>query len=311
MCLILTISTVSRTQDLFQATWTEMQHQYGNVTRVLNEKFKDCAREYIHPHWLSYQTEIKSLLLGNPNPNFLSNRALVASMVRSGFQYAQKYEVCFLKRCIAEDTRTLIAKYKEPSVSKLPHECRDFDCSTNALGQLYYAGNVLENNKNLKTIVEYGAGYGCLANIFKQIFPSSTIVLIDLPELLAIQYLYLSLSLPGVEIIMHTEVPLELKERAIHLIPTFFVKDLVIKADLFISTFAISESSASSQKIVCEKNFFDSSICFIVGQLQHSFFENEKFLHESFRKKFPIIACKPFHMPIDETFTCYEMLGVR
>ena len=65
----------------------------------------------------------------------------------------------------------------------------------------------------------------------------------DIPEMAAVQWLYLKTTLPEVTIIFHTEVPDFFEENAIHILPISLIDETDIKVDIFVSTFALSESS--------------------------------------------------------------------
>lgn len=65
---------------------------------------------------------------------------------------------------------------------------------------------------------------------------------------------------------MHARVLETFQEGAIHLIPIYLLPQLTLKADfLFISTFALSESSAYTQETVVAKKFFYAKYCYISG----------------------------------------------
>lgn len=54
--------------------------------------------------------------------------------------------------------------------------------------------------------------------------------------------------------ILHDRMPESFEKGAIHLIPVFMVPEISLKADLFISTFALSESSQATQQMIVDKN---------------------------------------------------------
>lgn len=299
----------------FNSIWREMQQQYADMCKELERNSKAPTRNQLyHPQWQKFSAQIKQLITGSPNQNFLQYPAIRATMVRSGMNVGQSYEICYLTRCISENTKQLLSTYKEPVASNLIKECKEFNCSANALGQLYYAARILEQipQEHINTIVEFGGGYGCLAHIFKSLLPTSTIYIIDIPELLSIQYLYLKTALPNEKIHVHISEHLTTAyEPGIHLIPTHNMRNLNLQADLFVSNFALSEVTAHVQKTVAKKEFFNAHTCYITGQLDGwgSFgFEQHDTLLANIRSFYQQAICQPFHLFLD-TIKSYEIIG--
>jgi len=113
---------------------------------------------------------------------------------------------------------------------------------------------------------------------------------------------------------MHSEAPTEYTPGAIHLLPVFLLDHLKteIKTDLFISTFAITETTEILQKTVINKNFFNASMCYIVGQLQGNPIDyvHPSVIHEGVRSRFNVTHCQPsFLLLID--IPAYEIIGVN
>ena len=68
--------------------------------------------------------------------------------------------------------------------------------SENAIHQSFHLSSYKEyTTKDIvesQTIAEWGGGYGCLARMIRKINSSCTYIIMDLPELNALQYVYLS-----------------------------------------------------------------------------------------------------------------------
>jgi putative sugar O-methyltransferase len=254
------------------------------------------------------------LILGEVNQRFVNDVFINGNMVRRDKTHVQTFEVQYLLYCLSDETQKLLYRFQDTELVGLPYDCGEFNCSINTLGHLFYAAKVLEQckNKNLETIVEFGAGYGNLARIFKKVLPDTTLVLIDLPEMLALQYFFLTSTLADVRVIMHTTPPAEYEKGAIHLVPPYDIEDMQCRADLFISTFALSESSAQIQELVISKNFFNAPVCYIVGQLEgwgpEFNFVHHSFLHDSIRSVYSSVQCQPYHMVLND-LKSYEIIG--
>jgi len=226
----------------------------------------------------------------------------------------QSYEICYLTQCISEKTKKRLATYLEPKIANLVRECKELNCSANALGQLYYAASILEQipAENIQTIIEFGGGYGCLAHIFRSVLPETSIYIIDIPELIAVQYVYLKNALPHEDIYVYTQNNKgDLQKNGIHLIPTHIMTQLELQADVFVSNFALSEVTADVQEIVIKKRFFDARLCYITGQLDGwgtYGFENHNGIHKNLRTYHEKVVCRPFHLLLN-SLKSYEIMA--
>lgn len=178
-----------------------MQEKYKNLCNFLHTTGLDQHESnYCHDIWKSTKQEVKTILLGNPDRFFTRHYCIWNAMVRQGMSMVQSYEALYLRDCISDKTREKLAVFHESDFLGLDRCCKEFNCSSNCLGHLYYVAKVLEYwpNESINSIVEVGSGYGNLASVFKQIMPEATLYLIDLPELLALQYFFLKATMPDV-----------------------------------------------------------------------------------------------------------------
>lgn len=107
------------------------------------------------------------------------------------------------------------------------------------------------------TIVEWGAGYGNLAKlVVRRHCGEPTLVLLDLPVFSALQWLYLSSVFGEERVVLHTSSPAEPVPGRINVVPIGLAADLFVDADLFISTWALNESTAAAQAFVLGRHWF-------------------------------------------------------
>ncbi len=313
---LLLLSYFSIKPASFSDQWKAMQQEYRFLSQKFNSQDSKLEANYMHPYWKKQKKSMADLINGKEDPNFLLRSPIAGPMVRNEWSKTQDYEVIYLQYCIKDSTRKLIQSFQDTQFGGLSFRCKEFNCSINTLGQLFFFVKLLERNnfENVQTIVELGGGYGCLARVAKKIKPETTYVLFDLPEYLAIQSFYLRSTLTNTEVIIHNEVPKYFKPGAIHLVPVFFLPDIDIKADLFVSAFALSETPKTVQLMVINKKFFHATSVCLTGQLnrwgtQHNF-EHHKTVFDGMHLHYKFCFAQPLHH-FGGHLNSYEIYGTN
>ncbi len=265
LLLLGSIISISSLEGDLNSEWFEMQKYYKQCVLQVNQD-KNTYDKLVHPDWQNKCKSLVAHILGSSRDNFLIHPILQSSMIRGVQTKELSEEEDFLINHISGETKQLLNKYKETSVGGITWKNKIFNCTGNSVSQMSFFAKILELKKrNVKHIIEFGGGYGNLARIAKMCMPDITYIIIDLPEICAIQSLYLNLSLPGTTK-AHVKAPLEFEPGFIHLVPVYLLDKISINdSDVFVSTFAITESTLYSQNIVTNKNFFGSSLCYVVG----------------------------------------------
>lgn len=297
----------------FSDKWSEMQRDYRAVKKMhnYNNTFK-----YTNEFYNKLVSDLDKLVMGIPNINFLKNSCLTGIMVRGIVPELELYEETFLSECISNQTKSLIFNYKENNQNLLDTNCIKFNCSSTTLGHLYYVAKILELAEGFfpKLILEVGGGFGNLAKCLKKILPNSTVIIIDLPEMCVIQKMFLNTTAPEVDVFLHKNSGHVIQQGAINLVPLCFLENLSIKPDLFVSTFALSESPKTMQDFIMHKNFFGAQHVFITGQINgwsglgHSWMVSHDSIIGAVRKNYYKTICTPFHW-IKKEFLSYEIYG--
>ena len=115
---------------------------------------------------------------------------------------------------------------------------------------------------NLRTVVEYGAGYGGTTELLTRVLPpDATVIVIDFPAMLRVQYHYLIECGLGDRLAFASRNSAgEIKKGMVNLVPLSYKECLAsishFKADLLIATWSLSEASAESQDSVIHQDFF-------------------------------------------------------
>lgn len=296
----------------FSDQWKMMQQEY----RLLSEQFNtQDTNRFMHPYWQQQKQKMKALIEGKEDPNFLLKEPISGPMLRNEWSKTQDYEVVYLQHCIKDATRQFILPFHDVQFGGLTLKCNEFNCSINALGQLFFFTKLIERTKfeNLNTIVELGGGYGCLARVVKMIKPDTTYIVFDLPEYLAIQSLYLRSTLTS-KVIVHKKIPTDFEKGTIHLLPIFILPNITINADLFISTAALSETPETVQRMVIDKKFFNATSTYLTGQLNkwgvEYNFEHHKLIFDSMNSFYKLCFAQPLHH-FGGPLNSYEIYGTN
>ncbi|HLB93888.1 MAG TPA: putative sugar O-methyltransferase [Candidatus Babeliales bacterium] len=323
LCLVSVIAnTVWQTNwckedEKLKSCWTEMQKYYKQVAYLSGSLTKDGL---ITQTYRDNINAMHTLINNAPRKDFLTNSCLSGIMVRNGWPENCNYEECFLKNCITKTTANKIKNFTSSTSNNdqlfLSTTSKNFNCSTSTLGHLFYVGKLYDwMPEEPKLIVELGGGYGNLARCFKSVSPDATIVVIDLPEMCAIQLMFLKYTLPNVKIIAHTAAPKQIDPGTINLIPVQFMENIdYLKCDAFVSTFAISEAPEKVQKQIAKLNFFNAKSIYLAGQIDgwsklgFKDWVHHDVLITSVKNNYKQIYCAPFHI-YNPKYESYELLA--
>ena len=314
--LLFTALIASNLHGSFEAVWRNMQQEYHAIKQITRKTKKNNMPMYMNEFYKDLIVKLDKLVASRPNANFLKESCLTPIMVRGYVEDLATYEEAFLEYFISEKTKSLIANFKEHSRGLLDQNCVKFNCSSNTLGQLFYVAKVLELSNDLhpNLILEVGGGFGTLAKCFKQILPGSTIIIVDLPEMNVIQKIFLNYTAPDLSVIMHKSNLDSIKPGAINLVPLYLLESIAVQPDLFISTFALSESTEKMQKFIIDKNFFNAKKIYITGQMHgwkgigFDWIVDHKLIIDAVRNRYSKALCTPFHL-FNKQFLSYELYG--
>lgn len=123
--------------------------------------------------------------------------------------------------------------------------------------------------KQVKQVVEWGGGYGNLARIFLKINPHVTYIMIDVPVFAFIQATYLSSVCGDEKVHFVTKTHEKIEAGKINIVPLnkkILERFDVGATDIFISTWALSESSHYAQQFVESLSFFNAESLLIAHQ---------------------------------------------
>jgi len=241
----------------------------NNFSNICNELKKYSIVQFTTPIWENYNAKLEKVFLPYPPFSFLRDPTIMRTMfVAAGGKWLRK-EAAFLKKKISKDKLKFLLQEDYVGDPFLLNST--YLTSHNSIHHLYHFIRFLDKTKynlsQINTIVEWGGGYGNMAKIFKRLkCTPSTYVIIDTPLFSSIQWLYLATIL-GEESVNLLQNPKDaIHAEKINLIPVYFVNRHKINADLFISTWALSESSKYSQDYVVTHEWFNAKYILLAYQ---------------------------------------------
>ncbi len=224
-------------------------------------KGHDVSR-FLTDAWREYNARLERVLLLKPPITFLRKPLIAHTMfVREGGR-PLAVELAYLRMKLSEENLKRVLQ--EDCVGRPVLMNARLATSHNSIHHLYHVLRFLDGTgsdlEELQTVVEWGGGYGNLAKIFRRLNAAPvTYIIIDTPLISCLQWLYLA-SVVGsdeVNLVTNDRSPGILNSK-INLVPLCFVDEVAVEADLFVSTWALSESSRFAQDYVRDRSWFNA-----------------------------------------------------
>jgi putative sugar O-methyltransferase len=253
----------------------------------------------VHAIWSAARLELRNYILDNDWRDFLSHPVCKQMFFRGRWGAGQDQELAALSA--SEFGSTLLETHCDPAAGvprlseKLP------GLSTNMLGMLYYLQRVAEQceGKLPQRIVEIGGGYGAFALAYMKQNPSASYVVVDLPEMLAIQHYFLTLALPERRVTLAGGPDSQPEPGQILLLPSTRLSEMSLSCDLLFSTFGFSELPRELQRRIEATGYFNASRIFLAGQFAAEFPDLNLVHHDEVvgaaRKRFSHVHIERFH----------------
>jgi hypothetical protein len=213
--------------------------------------------QFIRQDWAERNAELERDLLPVPAPHFLRHPAIRYQMfVDDG---VLPHELPYVREHLADEN--LLAEDAvglPPTVALHDNGIRT---SSNTVHQLYHLLRYEEATgrriQDAGTIVEWGGGFGSLMRLAVRMHGGEpTCVIVDTPIFSALQWLYLSAVLGEDRVVLHDAAPARPERGRVNIVPIGLVSDMVVEADLFISNWALNESTPAAQREVIDRRWF-------------------------------------------------------
>lgn len=245
------------------------------------KKYKDLYIEYkknnidyfkfVMPIWQDLEKKIEFDFLNNFKVSFLKEHVIKRTMFIEYNEALQKSQLSYIKKEIKNSDLKYILQESpigNPTITNFK-----YNTSQNTIHHLNhlikFSQETKVNLENVNSIVEWGGGYGNLARIYNKINSNITYNVIDLPIFSFIQAAYLSAIFGDDKINLITTGSGHIEDGKINIIPLNegVIRKLSIRnSDIFISTWALSESNEYSQNFVEQLNYFGSKFILIGHQ---------------------------------------------
>ncbi|MEK7583067.1 MAG: hypothetical protein AAB483_01520 [Patescibacteria group bacterium] len=259
--------SIARGKQWQYARYLELSNKFETQYRLAQNQNET---KYIVPQWQGHLERLEKEMLPCPPFNFLTNPSIAFTMVPNVRGRWPATQLSFLEKKLPPETLRMLLGEEYMGKPRLMY--RDYKTSHNAIHTLYHLEMFRQTTNvdpsSLNHIVEWGGGYGTMAHMYAKLNPRSTYVLIDTTFMACLQWLYLATVLKDSNRVhLITGPGQEIAEGCISIIPVGFLKDYTLTADLFISTWALSESSTAALDLVIEKKWFNAKHFLFASQV--------------------------------------------
>ncbi len=236
--------------------------QYNNLCKQLDPKRnmsdRYAEKEGMHP-WKLHTETIKNAFSNNLPMNFLRNPLIGRQMVAQASPGIIREKISFIESVWSGERPSAILREDYVGLPRIANfkYCTSGNRLHHACHLASYKSAIRKEFWSSQNIVEWGGGYGNMAHLVRRLNPECTYTVIDLPELSALQYIYLY-ALIGDDVCLITPGFSDVNKGKVNIVPVGRVLsgEINISADAFLSTWAITESPQQAQEFVCRNLFF-------------------------------------------------------
>lgn len=218
--------------------------------------------------WRKYNQNLEKIFLPYPSFSFLRNPIIMYTMFATAGGEGLKKELAYIEKKIPKDK--LKKLLEEDYVGDPLILSQKYLTSHNSIDHAYHIARFEEATgcdiAKVQRVVEWGGGYGNMAKIFKRINPGVTYVVVDTPLFNCLGWLYLSTIFGQEEVHFIQNETDRIIPGRINILPLCFLAGQKITTDLFLSTWALCESSKYSQQLVARKHWFGAPHLFLSYQ---------------------------------------------
>ena len=209
-------------------------------------------------NWQCKSEEIKTAFTGGVPLNFLKQPTIEHTMVHRGSRKSTIERIDFILKVWTHMKARAVLREDYIGLPEINNG--RFATSTNrshhAYHLAYYEHKVKKSVEKWNNVIEWGGGYGDMARLVRKLNEKCTYTIFDLPELCALQYIYLyGLLGEQVNLVVPGEGPII--EGKINVAPVSILmsEESKVSAETFISTWGLTESPKEAQVSVFQRDF--------------------------------------------------------
>ena len=219
---------------------------------------KQKIDEYVTPLWNRYNQNLEKVFLPFPSFSFLRNPIIMYTMFATAGGDTLNKELAYIEKKIPPKKLKMLLG--EDYVGDPLILNRTYLTSHNSIDHVYHLARFEEATGSdismLGHVVEWGGGYGNMAKLFRRMSPKVTYSIIDTPLFNCLQWLYLSTIFGESAVHVVKSNSDQIRFGKINILPLTFLSAYKGNADLFLSTWALCESSKFSMGYVARRRWF-------------------------------------------------------
>ena len=219
--------------------------------------------------WKQFVLNMEKRMLPYPKFNFLSDPVILYTMFATAGGAWIRKQLEFIESRLKKDE--IIRLLSEDAFGEPLLLSSKYATSHSSVQHLYsierYLYKTGRDIKEIESVIEWGGGYGNMAKMFyrKKQAPFKYVI-IDIPVFSVIQWLYLCVTVGEERVNLVKTHDCEIQDGKINLVPLCFVEDIKGGFDMFVSTWALSESSKEAQDFVAAKKLFGAKKILFANQ---------------------------------------------
>lgn len=226
---------------------------------VLYNSLTDDPERYVTSFWLNKTNKIMEDFRKELPYDFLNNSIIHNTMIAD---YKRAELLYIEKRVEEEEIKKMVIESNVGGIGIT--DKNELQTSGNTIHHLHHIIKYVDYTHSaiddMESVLEWSRGYGNMAKLFKRINSNLTYNIVDLKLFSTIQYIYLS-CIFGKEHVNLIRKNCDIEKGKINIIPldTIINGDVEFSVDLFVSTWALSESPKEAIRFLKEKNTYGAS----------------------------------------------------
>jgi len=228
-------------------------------TFYANNKHRKISPELIHDSWLQNITDLEAYFTGSMDENFMSNGVINGTMVFTD-RNVHKVEMKKIREEFdGEQTKKIISSGLNAALlSGKSRRSTQINSAHHLHHLIRFEQMTGKRISNFSAVVEFGGGYGNMARIVDNFGACKNYSIIDLLLFSCIQSVFLGTVAGSEQVAFDGDYGGEKTKFLLH--PLFSAEGTVsLHGELFISTWALSESTPDTYKWVVNHDWFGAS----------------------------------------------------